>query len=186
MWNLQPLKEVVMEKQPKYERSELMALVPWFGRSNNLSRRGGETFRDLQESFDRLVDDMFNQNFSLLERTTGQNADAQFIAPRVDISENEKSYTISADMPGVQKKDLDVSFAEGTLTIKGTREREEERKDENYYRVERALGSFQRTLALPTDADTDNAEANFENGLLRVTIPKTKQETQKVKKITVK
>ena len=93
-------------------------------------------------------------------------------SPAVDIYEDEKAIVLSADLPAMDEKDLDIHVKDGHLTIKGERKFENEEKKDNYHRVERSYGSFQRTFALPDTVDDENIAANYDKGVLKVTLPK--------------
>jgi len=105
-------------------------------------------------------------------------------APSVDISENEKSFTLLADIPGVDPKDIEISMEKGVLTIKGERSSEKVDEGENYRRVERQSGQFYRRFTLPDSADANKVEAKSEHGVLKITIPK--QEVSISRRIEVK
>ncbi len=140
--------------------------------------RGGETQRSwdpsplltLHREMSRLFDDVF------LGAVAGQQHDAGSIsAPRIDISETDKELRITADLPGVDEENVQVTVDDDVLTIRGeTRlEREEERK--NYRVLERARGVFQRSIRLPVRVDPEQVKASFENGVLTLAIPKPAQ-----------
>lgn len=93
-------------------------------------------------------------------------------APSVDITENDKAFTLLADIPGVNPKDIEISMEKGVLTIKGERSSENVEEGENYRRVERQSGQFYRRFNLPDSADADKIEAKSEHGVLKITIPK--------------
>jgi len=105
-------------------------------------------------------------------------------APSVDISENEKAFTLLADIPGVDPKDIEISMEKGVLTVKGERNTENVEEKENYRRVERQSGQFYRRFTLPDSADADKIEAKSEHGVLIITIPK--QEVTASRRIEVK
>lgn len=105
-------------------------------------------------------------------------------APSVDISENDKAFTLLADIPGVDPKDIEISMEKGVLTIKGERHSENVEESENYRRVERQSGQFYRRFTLPDSADADKIEAKSEHGVLTVTIPK--QEVAVSRRIEIK
>ncbi|HHJ36084.1 MAG TPA: Hsp20/alpha crystallin family protein, partial [Gammaproteobacteria bacterium] len=105
-------------------------------------------------------------------------------APSVDISEDDKAFTLLADIPGVDPKDIDISMEKGVLTIKGERQSVDTEENENFRRVERQSGQFYRRFTLPDSADADKIEAKSEHGVLTVTIPK--QEVAVLRKIEVK
>lgn len=106
--------------------------------------------------------------------------------PAVDLVETEKAFELSAELPGVDAKDVDVTLADGILTIKGEKSEAKEEKDKGYYLSERRYGSFQRSLELPRGVDSEKIEANFSNGVLKLILPKTPERQKKDRKITVK
>ena len=105
-------------------------------------------------------------------------------APSVDILEDENSFTLLADIPGVDPKDIDISMEKGVLTVKGERNTENIEEKENYRRVERQSGQFYRRFTLPDSANADKIEARSEHGVLKITIPK--QEVAVSRRIEVK
>ncbi len=104
--------------------------------------------------------------------------------PAVDIKEEESRFVITADVPGVDPKDIEVTMENGVLTIRGERTVESETKDKDYRRIERRHGTFYRRFALPDYADAEEISANSKNGVLTLTIPKS--DSVKPRKITVK
>lgn len=107
-------------------------------------------------------------------------------SPAVDVLEDDDAITIKADLPEVEKKDIEVSVESGTLTIKGERKLEHEEKKKDYRRIERSYGSYLRTFEIPGYVDTENIKAECKNGVLRVTLPKTESATSHAAKIEVK
>jgi HSP20 family protein len=103
--------------------------------------------------------------------------------PRVDIYDNDNAFVIKAELPGVEKKDIEVDLKDHVLTLKGERSYENEVKEENYYRKERSFGKFHRAFSLPADLDPDKIKADFKDGILKIDIPKP--EEKKPKKISV-
>ncbi len=108
------------------------------------------------------------------------------LRPQMDISSTEKEYTVALELPGVSEKEVRVEVAEGTLRIHGEKKQEKEEKGRNFYRVERSYGSFERTLALPEDADEEGIAASFRNGVVTITIPRKEQVEPKARQIEVK
>ena len=104
----------------------------------------------------------------------------------MDIAETDRAFEVTAELPGIDEKDVDISVADGVLTIRGEKKAESEEKAKNYHRIERAYGSFQRSLALPPTIDEDAIEATFRNGVLKLLLPKTAKALEKAKKIPVK
>lgn len=113
---------------------------------------------------------------SLFEDTLSRFFDAPATArpwtPAVDIVENEDELVLTADVPGVKMEDIEIKIEAGTLSLGGKREFEKETKQGGYHRMERSYGSFQRAFALPDTVDAEKVAASFDNGVLRVTLPK--------------
>ena len=107
-------------------------------------------------------------------------------APAVDIMETDNAYELTADLPGMDGKNIDVKIGKGGLTIKAKKEEEKEEKKKDYYLHERHIGSFERRFALPEGVDTDHIEASFTQGVLAVKIPKKPETIKPEKKIEVK
>ena len=99
--------------------------------------------------------------------------------PATDVLENEEAYVIKAELPGLDKKQISVDVKEDVLTIKGERSDDKEVKTDKVYRRERFQGKFQRAFILPSTVESDKIEAEFADGLLKITIPKTMQEEPK-------
>ena len=104
--------------------------------------------------------------------------------PAFDITETDKEYLVTAELPGMDPKDVDVTFSEGILTVKGEKKHEKEDKGENYHRIERRYGSFHRSFRIPGKVELDKVDANYKDGILKLTLPKT--EGSETKKIEVK
>jgi HSP20 family protein len=114
-------------------------------------------------------------------------------APAVDVSESEKAYEITAELPGMDEKNIEVKLADGGLTIKGEKQEDKEEKKEKekekekeYYLHERRFGSFERCFRVPEGVDTSKIEATFKKGVLTVTLPKSPEAQKAEKKIEVK
>ena len=124
--------------------------------------------RSLMTDFDRIVDSMFSPGWPRL--SAGQS---WMLA--VDVNETEKEFFLSADMPGLDKNDVSVDIHDGVITIKGERAIDNEKSTDGYRIRERQLGSFNRSFRLPDNVNEDKVAAKFKNGLLTVTLPKTKE-----------
>ena len=113
-----------------------------------------------------------------------------FSAPAIDMSEDDKAYRISAELPGIDAKDIDVSVSGDTLILKGEKRQEKEEKDKNknknYHFSERSYGSFQRSFQLPSSMDRNKVAADFSKGVLTITLPKTAEAQKPQKKIEVR
>jgi HSP20 family protein len=102
--------------------------------------------------------------------------------PKIEVSEKEKEYLVKAELPGIEKENINIALTDGLLTIKGEKKKEKKEKDENYHRIETSYGSFSRTLRLPDEVDNEKIDATYKNGILAVRIPKTKPvEPKKIK-----
>lgn len=155
------------------------------GTQLDVRREWEHPLASFQREMNRLFDNFFG-GFSLspwepLERGVGTS-----FTPRVDVSETDKEIKISAELPGIEEKDIDVSLTHDTLTIKGEKKTETEEKEKDYYRMERSYGSFTRSVPLPVEVDTNKVEATFKKGVLEITLPKTAKALQETKKVAVK
>jgi HSP20 family protein len=106
--------------------------------------------------------------------------------PVVDVAEREKDYQITAELPGMEEKDVEVNLSDDVLTIKGEKKEEKEAKQKDYYVSERRYGSFQRSFRVPDGVDTNKIEARFKNGVLTLILPKSPEAQKKEKKIEIK
>ena len=106
-------------------------------------------------------------------------------APAVDVYEDEHNVTLKIEVPGIDEKDIDVRIENNTLTVHGERKIEKEEKEENYRRVERQYGSFTRTFTLPTTVDSEKVAANYDKGVLKITLPKKAEAKPKQIKVNV-
>ena len=140
-------------------------------------------------SLHREIDKLFDDAFRHLGRPSGRESAEGVIAPRVDISGTEKEYLISAELPGIEEKDIELEVHGDALRIKAQREHEskDENKDEKkgYYRIERHYGMFQRVLHLPEDADTENVTANYKNGVLNINVARKMPLKNEARKIAI-
>jgi HSP20 family protein len=150
-------------------------------------------FENLRREVDRLFEDFqlgpwrspFGRSAFVLQPFWPSET-AWSKAPAVDIAEKEKAYEITAELPGMDESNIDVKFSDGTLTITGEKRDDKEEKKKDYYLSERRYGSFQRSFGVPDGVDADKIEANFKNGVLTVTLPKSPQAQKSEKKIAIK
>ena len=105
--------------------------------------------------------------------------------PKVDVTETKNEFSISAELPGIDDKDIDVTLDDGTLTLKGEKKVEKEDKQGEFYSRERSYGSFQRTFKVPETIDQNKINASFNKGILTVKLPKTLESRKEVKKIAI-
>jgi HSP20 family protein len=154
---------------------------------------GVDIWQSFRNDMQRFFDQFWNRGFlpSLprafdVEPMWRQWPSVGITSPAVDVSEDDKAYRITAELPGMSEKDIDVSLSGDTLTIKGEKRSEKEEKAKNYYLSERTYGSFQRSFSLPDGIDRSKIEASFAAGVLTLSLPKTAEAVQQQKKIEVK
>ena len=109
---------------------------------------------------------------------------ASFV-PAVDVYEDDKKVVLKLEVPGIEEKDLDIRVENHTLTVKGERKFEKEEKEENFHRIERRYGSFYRAFSLPSTVDTENVDAKYENGVLKLELKKKPEAQPKQIKVNV-
>lgn len=134
---------------------------------SNVVYRPSTPFSGLHRDLRRIL----NERFTPLTEATSR--DATDWIPRVDIREEENSFIVDADLPGVDAKAIDITLEKNVLSIRGSRPGETEKNEDDYKRKERFTGGFVREFTLPETADGDNITARTNNGVLSVTIPKT-------------
>jgi HSP20 family protein len=168
---------VPTEKRSAGPASALQAWQP----IESLRREVDRLFEDFDRGFWRSP---FRSTFALEPLWRGELTWGA--APAVDITESDKAYEVTADLPGMSEKDVEVRLANGGLVIKGQKQEEKEEKKKDYYLHERRFGSFERSFRVPEGVETDKVEASFKNGVLTVTLPKTAEAQKAQKKIAVK
>lgn len=157
----------------------LRSLIP-IGRSRDVARREYSPFWSLQREIDRLFDD-FTRGFpSFSMPATG----GQELLPAMDVTETNNEIEVTAELPGLEEKDVQIDLADNVLTIRGEKKSERDEKTKDYRVVERSYGSFYRTLELPAGVDPDKIKASIDKGVLKVVIPKPAP--AQVKNIAVK
>ena len=156
----------------------LQSIIPWKKEERSLARgrSDGDPFAQLQRRMNSVFEDFFGRSSSDL-----WGDDAGEFLPRVDVSETGKEVRITAELPGLDEKDVEVTVTNNMLTIKG--EKKVEKEEGDYYHSERSYGYFDRTIALPQGIDADNAKAKFKKGVLKVTIPKKPEAQSSRRKI---
>lgn len=147
-------------------------------------------FENLRREIDRLFDDFRPFDWHLPSRVLGfevpriSRAEWQ-VAPAMDVVEKDDAYEITAELPGLDDKDVDIKLSNHTLIVRGEKSEEKEDKHKDYYMSERRYGSFQRSFSLPDGVDADKITASFSKGVLTVKLPKTSA-AKAEKKIAVK
>jgi HSP20 family protein len=137
--------------------------------------------RNQGNPFDLFQD--FEEDMSRLFTAGGKGT---VFGPHLDMHEEGNDYILKADLPGIRKEDLKVTIADNVLTIQGERKSETEKKDKNYYRVERWSGSFERSVGFPAEVDASKVKASFKDGVLELTVPKSEKAQPKQIEIDVK
>jgi HSP20 family protein len=150
-------------------------------------------FENFRREVDRLFDDfsggMWRSPFgrSFFDIEPFRRAETAFgSVPAVDITQTDKGYEITAELPGMEDKDIEVKLANGVLTIRGEKQDEKEEKNKGYYLRERSFGSFERSFQVPENIDADKISAGFKKGVLTITLPKSAEAQRAEKKIEVK
>ena len=161
--------------------ANIKSLIPWREKSPSL---GHGDFTDLFQNFRREVDRMFD-TFS--EGFDGERPNAwSSLKPALDVSETEKDLLISAELPGVSEKDVEVMLTGDLITVKGEKKAEHEEKNGGVWYAERRYGSFSRSMRLPFEVTDEKIDARFENGVLVIRIPKPAEAQKAVRRIEVK
>lgn len=164
---------------------DIRDLMPWVAPRGATPVGGGDQpLRTLQSELNRVFD-------SLLRTVPGAGAAAALApftgeGPRLDVAETESGFEVSADLPGLDEKDIEVTLAGDLLTIKGERKSESEKRLLSYRISERTFGSFSRSIALPAGVDAAGVSASFKNGVLTITIPKTQEAAREATRVAVK
>ena len=138
-------------------------------------------FLAFQEEINTLMDDFFsNISFDLFDKKP------RSFSPSIDIMDSGKEVVVTAELPGVDENNIDISITKDTLTIKGEKKAEKEEKGKDFHLVERSYGSFIRTIPLPVDVETEKVGAIYKKGVLTIKLPKTEKALSETKKIPIK
>ena len=141
-----------------------------------------EPFADAESAFNRLI----SSNLARWPRGLREGSGGKLEwSPSADISETDQEYVIRAELPAVKKEDVQVTFDNGMITIKGERRQQKEDKSEKYHRIESFYGSFERAFTLPENINSDSIRCESKDGILTVHIPKTEPQKSKPKQISV-
>lgn len=148
----------------------MKSLIPWKKRNREVA--------NLRKDFDDLMDSFFSEPVFSIPKLFSEGS----WYPSVDVSEGKSDIIVKAEIPGVDKEDIDLSLDGRLLTICGEKEHEKEETDEHYHRVESSFGFYRRTIELPADVDDSNVDAKYKNGVLKIKLKKAKEaETRKIK-----
>ena len=149
-------------------------LIPWKKNNDRLAvrRREMDPFGELGQQIDQIFNGLLGDwtgRINILDRRLSN------FMPEVDVTETGKEVRVTAELPGMEEKDLEVSLIDGALTIRGEKHEEHEEEKGEYYHSERQYGAFERMISLPSEVDADKAKASFKKGVLKITLPKTKE-----------
>lgn len=164
-------------------------LVPKLGKRDARSlirRKDEDNLLTFQREMNRLFDNFFG-GFGL-ESTMDWAEDSltkSSFSPRIDVSETNKEVKVSAELPGMEEKDVTVELGDDIITIRGEKKEEHEDKGKNWYRREQSYGSFHRAIPLPANVNGEKAQAKFKKGKLTVTIPKAEEDKTNRKSIKI-
>ncbi len=161
-------------------------LIPWSRGRDVTSRRQGpeHPLMTFQRDLDRMFEDLW-QNFDLpvfgrFERERGM------VTPRLDLHETDTEFVVTAELPGMEEKDVEVVLGDNVLTIKGEKKAEHEEKEKGYAYSERSYGSFERRIPIDTEVVSEKVDAAFKNGVLTVTLPKKPEARKHFKRVPVR
>ena len=161
-------------------------LIPWKRSEKSPARRDEmDSVLKLRDEMNRMFDGFFEDPWSLRPFESFNSTLSDF-APRLEVNETGKAWTVSAELPGLDEKDVQVRLENQVLTISGEKKSETNDRDGAYYRSERTYGAFHRQVALPEQVDEEQISAAFKNGVLTVTLPKRQVVESAVKKISVR
>lgn len=156
----------------------MRSLIP-FPWSNEPARAGDrDPFTAMQKEINRVFDEFTRGALPSFPQASW--------APRIDVAETETAIEVTAELPGLDEKEVDVVLHDDLLTIRGEKKEEKEEKKKDFHLVERSYGAFSRSLRLPFSADAEAVKASFQRGLLKVTIAKPQQVKEKTVKIPVR
>jgi HSP20 family protein len=139
-----------------------------------------DPFRELNQ-----LQGSLNRLFQDYSRGSDELTTSGSFVPAVDVYEDEHNLVLKMEVPGVDQNDIDISLENSTLTVRGERKFEQEEKEENFHRIERRYGSFSRSFSLPNTVDTDNVNANYDNGILKISLAKRAEAKPKQIKVNV-
>jgi HSP20 family protein len=156
-------------------------LTPWTG-GRGLSPFGRDPFTSFRREMDRLFDDFF---VPTEQRSFGRN-DAATLRPSVEVAETDQAYTVTAELPGLEQKDVELNLRDNALILSGEKRQETSQDNGGLSYTERSYGRFERVLPFGEEVDPDRIEAKFKNGVLTVTLPKNPKAKEKARRIEIR
>ena len=161
----------------------LKSLIPWQSSARSLQpQEATDPFVSFRHAVDRMVDDFFD-GFGHRALSAGQSGG---MTPTIDVAEQDSALVITAELPGLDEKDFEVTLAGDVLTIKGEKKSETENNTGGAYYLERRYGAFSRALRLPFDVSGDDVDARYEKGVLTIKLPKPAEAQKQAKRIEVR
>jgi HSP20 family protein len=166
-----------MAENAKGKERETKAMTPWRP-FIDLSRWEREMDRMMDNFFSRRMRPWWSERWLI-------SPDTEMVTPIVDVYEEKDEIIVKAELPGMDKNDIEVNISDSELTLKGEKKKEEKVEEKDYYRCERSYGAFSRSVELPKGVQADKVKASFKNGILEVKIPKSEEAKAKEVKIKV-
>ena len=160
-------------------------LTPFNG-GRGLAPLGRDPFVSFRREMDRLFDDFFAPTFAPAEGRSFAADGAGQLRPSLEVRDTEQAFVVTAELPGIDQKDVDVTLRDNALIISGEKRQEHEENSGGRRWSERSFGRFERVIPLPEEVDADRVEANFKNGVLKVTLPKNPKAQDKTRRIEIK
>ena len=159
-------------------------LTPW----RNIGTPGfaRDPFASFRREMDRLFDDFFAPAEARSFGGSAQQAGGRGVWPSLDVDETEQAYTITAELPGVDPQDVQLELRDNALVLRGEKRSERNEEDGGRRYAERSYGRFERVVPLPSEVDSEQIEASYDNGLLRVVLPKTAQVRDRTRRIEIR
>lgn len=146
-----------------------MEIMPWRSRQTTPS-----PISTLQSEMNRMFEDFFTQPLAYsAQPVLRSNGPGAVIVPALDVKEDKESITVTAELPGIERDNVEINIDDNMLEIRGQKSEETKQDTENVYLVERSYGSFARRIRLPAEVDSDKAKASMDNGVLRLVLPKS-------------
>ena len=152
-----------------------MSIVRWFP---------VKELEEMRRNMERLFGGVYEPSLGC-RRWWPEPSETSMVVPKIDIYDRKDEVVVKAELPSVEKNDIDLTVTKDSITIKGEIKREEEVKEGNYYAAERSYGSFKRMIALPVEVESEKAKAAFKNGILEIVLPKKEEAKPKEIKIQV-
>lgn len=150
--------------------------------------RAFDPWRGFQSDVERMFENFFgtaSTPFSLFSRPFTSGSEGALVVPSVDVKESDNAIEITAELPGIKEEDIELTLRDGVLTLRGEKRVERDDKDNNYHMTERRFGAFQRSFRLPEDVDNKACEANYENGVLHIFLPKREGASDRGQRIEI-